>query len=366
MSVPFLDVGAAYRELKPEIDAAVAAGLESGWYILGEGLAAFERAFAAYCQAEACVGVSDGLAALRLALQALGVGPGDEVVVPSFTFVATWLAVSQLGAVPVPAEVDPATGLMTAEAAAAALTPRSRAVVPVHLYGSVADVDAIAAACPGVPLVEDAAQAHGAALRGRRVGALAGLTAWSFYPGKNLGALGDGGAVTAAAADQGLAERIACLRNYGSREKYVHDELGSNSRLDELQARILSVKLARLDAWNDRRRGIAARYLEAAAGSRRLRPLAIPAGVAPVWHLFPVFTPEREALKRHLDAAGVQCQIHYPIPPHRQRCYAGLGLGEGALPVAERLAAEELSLPIGPHMTAAQVEAVAAAIRRFG
>jgi dTDP-4-amino-4,6-dideoxygalactose transaminase len=362
--VPFLDVGAAYRELAPEIDAAVADGLASGWYVLGEGVAAFERAFAGYCGAGGCLGVANGLDALRLILQALGIGPGDEVVVPSHTFVATWLAVSQVGAVPVPAEVDPATCLLDPDAAAAAIGPRTRAILPVHLYGSVADLAALGAlaARHGLALVEDAAQAHGARRDGHRVGA-SGIAAWSFYPGKNLGALGDGGAVTS--GDAALMERVAMLRNYGSREKYVHAALGLNSRLDELQARILSVKLAHLDAWNDRRRAIAARYLEALAHLDGLRPLAIPPGVEPVWHIFPVFTARRDALQRHLAARGVQSLIHYPIPPHAQACYAGIGHAPGSLPVAERLAREQLSLPIGPQMTAGQVDAVIDALTSF-
>ena len=367
-AVPFLDVGAAYRELRDEVDAAVAAGLTSGSYVLGEGHAVFESEFAAYCQASYCVGVANGLDALRLALQAIGVGSGDEVIVPGQTFIATWMAVSQLGARPVPAEVDPETGLLDPAAAAAVVTSRTRAIVPVHLFGSVADLDRILALARrhGLAVIEDAAQAHGARWAGRRIGAESRAACWSFYPGKNLGAFGDGGAVTT--DDAVLARRITSLRNYGSHQKYFHSEIGLNSRLDELQARILSVKLRHLDDWNERRRVIAALYDAALADLSGLRRLVVEPRAEPVWHLYPVLTPRRDALKAALEAAGVQCLIHYPVAPHRQQAYAQLGVAAGALPVAERWAREELSLPIGPHMTVEQawrvVHAVVAASDR--
>ncbi|MFN3076063.1 MAG: DegT/DnrJ/EryC1/StrS family aminotransferase [Alphaproteobacteria bacterium] len=363
--IPFLDVGAAYTELKGPIDDAVAAAMASGWFILGEGLETFEREFAAWTGTGHCIGVGTGLDALTLTLRALDIGPGDEVLVPSQTFIATWLAVSQAGAVPVPVEVDLATSALDPAGIEARITSRTRAILPVHLYGCPVDLDPILtlAARHGLAVIEDAAQAHGARYRGRLLGGHGVAACWSFYPGKNLGAMGDGGAVTT--NDPALAQRLRALRNYGSTVKYVHDEAGTNSRLDDLQARILSAKLPFLHAWNDRRRCIAALYTERLGGLADLRLLQVPEGAEPVWHLFPVFTPRRDDLKAHLERLGIQTQIHYPIPPHRQQAYAAMGLGPGSFPVAETLAATELSLPMGPHLSLEQAERVAEAVRDF-
>ena len=365
LQVPFLDLKAAYDELQSEIDAAVARVLSSGWYLLGEELTAFEAAFAAYIGVKHCVGVGNGLDALHLSLRALGVGPGDEVIVPSNTYVATWLAVTYAGATPVPVEPDPQTYNLDPARLAAALTGRTKAIIPVHLYGQPADMEPISAFAEqyGLRVLEDAAQAHGARYKGRRVGSLGDASAWSFYPGKNLGALGDGGAVTT--NDDALAERLRVLRNYGSKVKYVHEVAGFNSRLDELQAAVLNVKLRHLDSWNARRKEVAATYLGALAEMAGLTLPFVPDWAEPVWHLFVVQTAEREALQQHLAGCGVSTLIHYPTPPHRQRAYADLGFSAGSFPVAESLHGRVLSLPLGPHQSAPQVRAVVESLERY-
>jgi dTDP-3-amino-3,4,6-trideoxy-alpha-D-glucose transaminase len=360
--IPFLDVPAAYAELRDDLDEAARRVMASGQFILGPDVAAFEEEFAAYCGARHAIGVGSGLDALRLTLLGLGLGPGDEVVVPSNTFIATWLAVSQVGATPVPVEPDPETHNVTPDGVEAALTARTKAIMPVHLYGQPADMDALTALGRerGIPVVEDAAQAQGARLRGRRAGALADAAGFSFYPGKNLGALGDAGAVTT--NDDALAERVRLLRNYGSKRKYHHDVPGMNSRLDTLQAAFLRIKLRRLDKWNDRRRAVAARYLELLDGVDELALPAVPGWAEPVWHLFVVRHPRRDELQERLAAAGVDTIIHYPIPPHRAGAYAE-EFGARSLPIAERLADEVLSLPMGPHLPLSDVERVADAVR---
>lgn len=362
MTVPFLDLGAAYRELKPEIDAAIARVLDSGWYILGPEVEAFESEWAAYCEARHAVGVANGLDALVLALRALDIGAGDEVIVPSNTYIATWLAVSAVGARPVPVEPDPATHTIDPALIPAALTTRTKAILPVHLYGCPADMDPILAFARehGLRVVEDGAQSHGARYNGRRIGAHGDAVCWSFYPGKNLGALGDGGAVTT--DDAALASRIRTLGNYGSRQKYVNVERGMNSRLDPVQAAVLRVKLAHLDTWNDRRRATAAFYGKALAGCGLDLP-GSPNWAEHVWHLYVVRTPQRDALQARLAEAGVGTLIHYPIPPHRQEAYRDLAPSLPPAPLAEILAGEVLSLPNGPHMDAAQRERVAEALR---
>lgn len=360
--VAFLDLSSAYSELRQEIDEAVLRVLASGHYILGPEVEAFEQEYAAYCGARHCVGVANGLDALHLALRALDVGAGDEVIVPSNTYIATWLAVSQCGATPVPVEPDPATHNLDPARIEATITPRTKVILPVHLYGQPADLDPILAIARkhGLRVLEDAAQAHGARYKGQRIGAHGDAVAWSFYPGKNLGALGDAGAVTT--NDEAVADRLRVLRNYGSRVKYVNEVQGWNSRLDPLQAAILRVKLAHLDAWNARRAEIAALYLRELADCGVVLP-QVPDWAQPVWHLFVIRHPQRDALQQRLAQAGIQTLIHYPIPPHRQQAYAALGLGEGALPIAERLANEVLSLPIGPHLPIAQAAQVVAAVR---
>lgn len=361
MNIPFLDLGAAYRELQTEIDAAVHRVLESGWYILGPEVDAFEAEWAAYCEADHAVGLANGLDALILALRALDIGPGDEVIVPSNTYIATWLAVTAVGARPVPVEPDPATYNIDPARIAAAITPATRALLPVHLYGQPADLDPILAVARqhGLALIEDAAQAHGARYKGRRIGAHGDVVCWSFYPGKNLGALGDGGAVTTNRAD--LADRIRVLRNYGSRMKYVNEVQGVNSRLDPIQAAVLRVKLAHLDAWTDRRRSIASEYGVRVQCQGLIRPY-VPDWADPVWHLYVVRSQNRDQLQSQMTERGIGTLIHYPIPPHMQRAYAYMRLSPDALPLARCLADEALSLPIGPQMSVEDVASVATAL----
>lgn len=356
--IPFLDVPATYAELQDELDAAARDVMASGAYILGPEVTAFEQEFAAYCGTAHAIGVASGLDALRLILLGYGVGPGDEVIVPSNTFIATWLGVSQAGATPVPVEPDLDTHNITAGAIEPAITERTQAIMPVHLYGQPADINAIVALGRerGIPVVEDAAQAHGALYRGRRAGSLADAAAFSFYPGKNLGALGDAGAITT--DDEALAERVRVLRNYGSRVKYHHDVQGLNSRLDSLQAAFLRVKLRHLDGFNERRRAVAARYLERLEGEIVLP--VVPEWAQPVWHLFVVRHPERDALQARLGELGIETLIHYPIAPHRSGAYSECA--DLQLPVADQLAAEVLSLPIGPHLERSDVDRVADAV----
>ena len=362
--VPLLDLRALHAELQSELDDAALRVLRSERVLLGPELESFEQDWAAAVGARETVGVNSGLDALVLGLRALGVGPGDEVVVPSHTFVATWLAVVHAGAVPVPVDVSAETGAWEAPAVEAAVTGRTRALLPVHLYGHPVDLDPLLAVAGrhGLAVLDDAAQAHGARYRGRPVGGLATATAWSFYPGKNLGALGDGGAVTT--SDPAIAQRLRSLRNYGSTEKYVHDEIGWNSRLDELQAALLSVKLRRLAEFNARRVQVARRYDEELAGSGLTLPTTAD-WASPVWHLYVVRTPDRDALRDHLAAAGVETGVHYPVPPHRQPAFAGTPLADAHLPVAETFAREVLSLPIGPHLSPAEQGRVIDAVRGF-
>ena len=362
MTIPFLDLGAATRELEAGISAAVERVVASGWYVGGREVEAFETAWASHCGASHCVGLGNGLDALHQAMRALGIGPGDEVIVASNGFIATLLGVSMAGATPVLVEPDPATHNLDPARIEAAITPRTRAILPTHLYGQPADLDAIRAIADahGLKLIDDAAQAHGSRYKGKPIGGLADVSCWSFYPSKNLGALGDGGAVTT--SDPDLARRIRALGNYGSAVRYVNDERGVNSRLDALQAAVLAVKLERLDEWNDRRRAIAAFYGEALAGTGLILP-DVPDWAEPVWHLYVVQSTDRDRLAARLAEAGVQTLIHYPIPPHRQKAYADLGLGAGSFPIAEQLASSDLSLPIGPHLSMREAEQVADAVR---
>lgn len=364
MSVAFLDLKAGYAELKGEIDAAVARVLASGWYIQGPEVTAFEDDFAAYCEAGHCVGVGSGLEALHLALLALGVDAGDEVIVASNTFIATWLAVSMVGAVPVPIEPDAATHNIDPKQIEAAITKRTKVILPTHLYGQPADLEPILdlARRHGLKVLEDAAQAHGACYKGKRLGAHGNAVAWSFYPGKNLGALGDAGAVTT--DDPELAARVRALGNYGSRTKYVHEMRGFNSRLDPVQAAVLAVKLRYLDDWNARRCDVASFYSERLTGAR-VQPPAVPNWASPAWHLYVVRTPERDRLAADLALEGVQTLIHYPVPPHLQQAYSDGGMARVSFPVAEQLAGEVLSLPIGPHLARCDTERVAALVANW-
>ena len=356
-TIPFLDLRAAYLELKTEIDEAVSRVLNSGYYILGPEVEAFEAEFADYTQASHAIGLANGLDALHLALLAMGVGPGDEVIVPSNTYIATWLAVSQCGATPVPVEPVEATYNMDPTLIEAAVTSATRVILPVHLYGQPADLDPILAIARrhGLRVLEDAAQAHGARYKGKRIGAHGDAVAWSFYPGKNLGALGDGGAVTT--NDPEIADRIRVLRNYGSRVKYVNEVKGYNSRLDPLQAAMLRVKLKHLDKWNDRRKMIAARYGLELTGSALKMP-KVTTEVDPVWHLFVVLHPKRDLLLERMCLAGIGSLIHYPIPPHCQRAYTDAGWVKGNFPIAEDIATKALSLPIGPHLSEEHLEVI--------
>jgi dTDP-4-amino-4,6-dideoxygalactose transaminase len=363
VAVPFLDLAAAYRELQAEIDPAAARVLASGWYIGGPEVERFEQDFAHYCGAAQCVGTGNGFDALHLSLRAFDIGAGDEVILASNSYAATVLAVSLAGATPVFVEPDPASHNLDPALIEAAITTRTRAIMPTHLYGLPADLDPILeiAARRGLVLIEDAAQAHGAAYKGRRLGAHGHAVAWSFYPTKNLGAFGDAGAVTT--DDAAVAERLRRLRNYGSSKRYFSDEKGVNTRLDPLQAAILAVKLKRLDQWNARRAGVARRYLEAFADLPISLP-AVPEWAMHAWHLFVITSPDRNRIAAELKAKGIETIIHYPVPPHLQAAYADLGLGRGAFPIAERLADGVLSLPVGPHMDDEQVDAVIAAVRK--
>ena len=360
--IPFLELGASYRELKPEIDAAVSRVLESGWYILGPEVEAFEAEWAAYCDAKHAVGLANGLDALTLALRALDIGPGDEVIVPSNTYIATWLAVSGVGATPVPVEPDQATHNIDPARIEAAITSRTRALLPVHLYGQPADMDLILdiAKRHGLRVIEDAAQAHGARYKGQRIGAHGDIVCWSFYPGKNLGALGDAGAITT--NDTALAERVALLRNYGSRQKYVNEEAGLNSRLDPIQAAVLRVKLEVLDEWTERRRTVATAYTVGMAQSDVILP-HVPDWAEPAWHLYVVRTYDREALQDRMTEAGIGTLIHYPIPPHMQKAYTDMEIMPEALPMARDLASEVLSLPMGPQLSLDQVQNIVNALK---
>jgi dTDP-4-amino-4,6-dideoxygalactose transaminase len=361
--VPFLDLKAINLSQREELVEAFTRVLDSGWYVLGQEVARFEEEYADHCNARHCVGVANGLDALVLVLRAWGIGPGDEVIVPSNTYIATWLAVSHVGATPVPVEPDERTYNLDASRIEAAITPRTRAVVPVHLYGQPADMDAVLAVAKkhGLKVMEDGAQSHAARYKGKRLGAHGDAVAWSFYPGKNLGALGDGGAVTT--NDEALANKLRVLRNYGSQVKYHNEVIGYNSRLDELHAALLRVKLPQIERQNQHRAAIAQRYLAAFAGLGLVLP-QVPAFADPVWHLFVVRHPQRDAIAKKLGESGVGTMIHYPVAPHLQPAYASLGLKAGDLPVSEKLHAEVLSLPIGPTQTDAQTEEVIAAVKR--
>ncbi|NGZ83088.1 DegT/DnrJ/EryC1/StrS family aminotransferase [Duganella aceris] len=365
MSVPFLDLKAINLSQAGELEAAFKRVLDSGWYILGGETAAFEASFAAYCGSKHGIGVANGLDAIFLILKAYGIGPGDEVIVPSNTFIATWLAVSDCGATPIPVEPAPDSFNIDPARVAAAITPRTKAILAVHLYGQPADMDPLKAlaAQHGLKLIEDAAQAHGARYRGGVAGQLGDAAAFSFYPGKNLGALGDGGAVTC--DDDALAERIRTLRNYGSKVKYYNEVPGYNSRLDEVQSALLSVKLPRLDQDNARRRAIAAIYTRELAGVAGLALPQVPDWAEPVWHVYVIRHARRDALAKALAEQGIGTIVHYPVPPHLQPAYAELGYKAGDFPLAEAIHNEVLSLPMGPTMSDDQALRVAAAVRAF-
>lgn len=364
MKVPFLNLNSAYVELKCELDTAYKRVMDSGWYILGEEVDAFESEFASYCGVKNCIGVSNGLDALRLILEAYEIGEGDEVIVPSHTFIATWLAVSQVGAVPIPVEPDMATYNIDAQQIKQAITDKTKAIIPVHLYGQPAEMDPIIkiAAEHELVVIEDAAQSHGATYHGKKTGSLGHAAAFSFYPGKNLGAMGDGGAVTT--NDDLVAKKIRSLRNYGSSQKYHHDMKGTNARLDELQAAFLRVKLRKLDDWNNRRLSLARQYMDKLwTVNDLILPLTADAAES-AWHLFTIRHPNRDLLQAHMSMKGIGTLIHYPIPPHAAPAYAyDRELHDCSR--ADEIASTILSLPIGPHMTTEQLMVVLQAVRSF-
>ncbi|MFO0594763.1 MAG: DegT/DnrJ/EryC1/StrS family aminotransferase [Myxococcaceae bacterium] len=364
MTIPFLSLTAATAELRAELDEAIGRVVSSGHYIGGPEVEAFEQEFAQFVGARHCIGVGNGLDAITLSLIAAELPRGSKVLVPSNTFIATWLGASHAGLVPVPVEPDWRTHVVTAEAFAAASTRDVSAWLPVHLYGLPFDSVAMRAAARDarVLLVEDAAQVHGATVGGTRVGGHGSTATWSFYPGKNLGALGDAGAVTT--NDDALAEALRLLRNYGSAIKYEHLRIGFNSRLDPLQAAALRVRLRHLERWNARRDAVARLYLRELAGVGDLRLPHTPEGRTHAWHLFVVRTAQRDALRAHLDAAGITSLIHYPTPPHQQRAYLGQ-VAPAGLEETERCAREVLSLPIGPHLSLDDAGQVVAAVRAF-
>ena len=347
--IPFLDIKSTYTEIKDEIDASINRVLNSGLYILGPEVDAFESEWADYCGSNHAVGVANGLDALILALRALKVGPGDEVIIPSNTYIASWLAISAVGAIPIPVEPCPITYNINVKDINKAITPATKAIMPVHLYGQPADLDHIIKLSKqsGISVIEDAAQAHGAMYKGKRIGSHGDIVCWSFYPGKNLGAFGDAGAITTNRND--LAESIRKYRNYGSSVKYVTEVKGTNSRLDPIQAAVLRAKLPHLDNWNDRLREISKFYTHELRDSEFILPKC-PNWAYSVWHLFVIQTSNRDKLKSEFDKAGIGYLIHYPIPPHMQKAYKDLKFKPERLPLARQLADKIISLPIGPHL----------------
>jgi dTDP-4-amino-4,6-dideoxygalactose transaminase len=363
-AIPFNDLSRGVAELRDELDTALARVLDSGWFVLGGEGKAFEQELAAACGATHAVGVGSGTDAIELALRALGIGPGDEVVTQANTCVPTVAAIERAGATPVLCDVEAAAGTMDPESLRQALGARTRAVIPVHLYGQCADVSAIANVCSdvGVVVVEDCAQAIGAELRGKPAGTMGKLGCFSFYPTKNLGALGDAGAVVTDDAE--LAERLRLVRQYGQTDRYRHVTEGVNSRLDELQAAVLRARLPHLPHWGARRTEIASAYTEALAGTA-IRPLAQLDERRHAFHLYVVESPDRDALRGHLDAAGIGTLIHYPLPVHKHPPYHRLAEGPVSLALSERLCERILSLPIYPELRNDEVERVVAALRSF-
>ncbi len=364
MNIPFLDLKSPYLELKDDLDAAYRRVMESGWYILGKEVDAFEAEFANYCETTHCIGVANGLDALHLIIRAYGIGTGDEVIVPSNTYIATWLAVTHAGATPVPVEPDERTYNIDPARIEDAITFKTKAIMVVHLYGQPADMDPINAIAVkyNLKVIEDCAQAHGARYKGRKVGSLGDAAGFSFYPGKNLGAIGDGGAVTT--NDHNLASQIEVLRNYGSKVKYHNDVVGYNSRLDELQAAFLSVKLAKLDEWNERRKQIATQYLKGLASNSKLIIPFVPDWADPAWHLFVIRTPKRDQLLKQLADAGIGSMIHYPIPPHLQPAYKSLGYKKCDFSISEQIHNSIISLPMWPQMPISNIVFVCTSLQK--
>ncbi len=365
MKIPYLNLKAENAPIAEELNAATRRVVESGWYILGKEVEAFEAEFAAYCGVGHCIGVANGLDALHIILKAYGIGAGDEVIVPSNTYIATVLAISAVGATPVFVEPDADTYNLDGAGVEAAVTPRTRAIMPVHLYGQTTRMDVLndIARRHGLKVIEDNAQSQGAMFQGRKTGNLGDAAATSFYPTKNLGCLGDGGAVTT--NDGELAERIRRIRNYGQKTKYVNDCVGMNSRLDEMQAAILRVKLNYLDQWNQRRRELAKVYFSELASVPEVTLPKVIADDSHIFHLFVIRHPRRDQLQAHLAERGIGTLIHYPIPPYRQECYRDSEFAKGAFPVADELAAQVLSLPMSQMLTEDDVAFISKAIREF-
>jgi dTDP-4-amino-4,6-dideoxygalactose transaminase len=364
MTIPLVDLKAQYQSIKPEIDAAMQRVVNNTSFILGKEVAEFEKNFAAFCRAQHCVGMDSGTAALHLALVILGVKPGDEVITTTHTFIATAEVISQIGAHPVFVDIDPRTYNLDPNLIERAITPRTRAIIPVHLYGQPAEMDAIleVARRHNLRVIEDAAQAHGAEYRGRRAGTMGDIACFSFYPGKNLGAYGDAGALVT--NDATLAERARMLRDHGRRDKYEHLIIGYGYRLDALQAAILGAKLPHLDAWNARRRGIADYYTELLTNTDIVTPY-FPPHITPIYHIYCVRHKNRDGLRQHLKARGIETGIHYPIPLHLQPVYKDLGYKVGDFPHTEKAANEILSLPMYPELTDEQVQQIVEAVKEF-
>jgi dTDP-4-amino-4,6-dideoxygalactose transaminase len=365
MKIPFLDLGASVKDLRGEINVAVSRVISSGWFLLGPELEAFEHEWASYCQAKYAIGVANGLDALSLALMVVDVTAGDEVIVPANTYIASWLAISRVGAIPVPVEVDSHSWLMDPSRISSAITKKTKAIMPVHLYGMPCNMGAILAIARahGLRVVEDAAQAHGAIYDGHPIGAHGDAVCWSFYPTKNLGALSDAGAVTT--NDPLVADRLRVLRNYGSRQRYVCEVLGTNSRLEEIQAAILRVKLIHLSSWNERRRSTAESYRSVLERHDVLLPRVTPQATT-AWHLFTLRHPNRDVIQRRLSDVGIGTIIHYPVPPHAQEAYRHLGIPRGSFPVTEAIHDEILSLPLHPHLNSEQKDRILSVLDHAG
>jgi len=363
MKVPFLSLNESYNSHSDEINKAIEGVLQSGRYIGGPILKSFEEKFSLYTQAEYCVGLANGLDALEISLKCLGISHGDEVIVPSNTFIATWLAVSNVGATPIPVEPNIKNYSIDANKIDQVITSKTKAIIPVHLYGQPADMNEILkiAKKHNLYIIEDAAQAHGAIYKGKKIGSHGDIVTWSFYPGKNLGAFGDAGAITT--NNKSIAEEIRAIGNYGSKEKYVNILMGVNSRLDPIQAAILDVKLTYLDSWNEKRKSIAKKYLEEINLSNLILPYGVDSQNA-AWHLFPVRHVQRDKLMSFLESKGIQTLIHYPIPPHKQEIYQKQ-YSKYVLPICEKMAEELVSLPIEPNMTDEQVEYVIEQVNNF-
>lgn len=363
MTIPFLDLHATYDELKNELDDAYHRVMKSGWFVLGKETIAFEEEFASFCGVKHCIGVNSGLDALTLILLAFGIKEGDEVIVPANTFIATWLAVSHCGATPIPVEPDPLTFNLNPKLIEAAITPKTKAIMPVHLYGCPAEMDKInnIAKKHNLKVIEDAAQAHGAKYYNKMVGSLGHAAGFSFYPGKNLGAFGDGGAVVTNNDD--LAERIKVIRNYGSNIKYKNDAIGYNSRLDELQAAFLRVKLKKITEWNTRRQEIAQAYIHELRDNTNLTLPIIQKNKESAWHLFVIKHGERDKLQQLFNKASIETLVHYPIPPHLSDAYKSYR--KTNLPITTTLANQILSLPIGPHIKTTSIKEIANIIQKI-